>query len=330
MAYAHNPKGPLFARMGRILPKTDDPLGDDELRGMRMWFLPEEIIYLVERGTIDLRWPANEDDEDEEGLPMSLQACYAMFIGEETGRGEGLTFEKYHVYSGLKRAGYIVLRAEDWKNPDRQLTAEHYAPVPPRLWQPGLLSLAWIKDSFFGADKTESVRFGSDTLLPAGLYRDYAEIYRRLAVIQWHDPTTITAPELPLDAATDPNFRLTYDVWKPGNATFKKSDPGTPDFRIAVVNARETSVPSLQQISGLLDTMPYDPPKPDGQLYQKLKHGYKNVILAVVDQGVISYLRISDAGFGREKLYERKGKMPGGKRGGGGGRGGRGGRGRGR
>lgn len=57
-------------------------------------------------------------------------------------------------------------------------------------------------------------------------------------------------------------------------------------------------------------------------MYQKLKHGYRDVILAVVDQGVTSYLRIADAAFGREKLYERKGRAPGGKRGGrGGGRG---------
>jgi len=68
------------------------------------------------------------------------------------------------------------------------------------------------------------------------------------------------------------------------------------------------------------------------QVYQRLRHGYRNVILAVVDQGVVSYLRVADAGFGQERIYERFGKGGGGKRGGkGGGRGGRGrGRGRGR
>jgi tRNA-splicing endonuclease subunit Sen54 len=71
-----------------------------------------------------------------------------------------------------------------------------------------------------------------------------------------------------------------------------------------------------------MESVPYDPPKADAQLYQKLKHGYRNVILAVVDQGVISYIRLVDAGFGCEKLYERVGRPFGGKRGGrGGGRG---------
>jgi tRNA-splicing endonuclease subunit Sen54 len=37
--------------------------------------------------------------------------------------------------------------------------------------------------------------------------------------------------------------------------------------------------------------------------YMRLKHGYRNVILAVVDRGVISYLRLGDAGFGLERMY---------------------------
>ncbi|TKA82381.1 hypothetical protein B0A55_01426 [Friedmanniomyces simplex] len=234
MAYAYNPKGsPLFARMGQVFSKGEDPLGDDGLRGQRMWFLPEEVIYLVERGTVDLRWPATEDDEDERGLPMSLQAAYAMFLGEQQGLG---------------------------------------------------------------------------------------------ALIQWYDPTDTHVPTAPQSPSNDAEIRVTYDVWKPGSATFKKSDHGPPDFRIAVVDARETTAPSLQQLSSLLATLPYEPSKTDAQLYQKLKHGYKNVILAIVDQGVVSYLRISDAAFGREKLYERAGRGPGAKRGGRGGRG----RGRGR
>jgi len=56
----------------------------------------------------------------------------------------------------------------------------------------------------------------------------------------------------------------------------------------------------------LVDTQPYMPPKPEAQLYAKIRNGYKSVILAVVDQGVTSYLRLADAGFVREKLFERK------------------------
>ena len=62
-----------------------------------------------------------------------------------------------------------------------------------------------------------------------------------------------------------------------------------------------------------------------GKSYLRLRHGFRNCVLAVVDQGVVSYLRVGEVGFGMEKMYERVG----GKRGGKGGRGGRG-RGRGR
>lgn len=39
-------------------------------------------------------------------------------------------------------------------------------------------------------------------------------------------------------------------------------------------------------------------------MYMRLRHGYRNVILAIVDQGVVSYLRVGDAAFGKEKLFE--------------------------
>lgn len=99
----------------------------------RVWLLPEEALYLLERGSLDIRWPApaggrgyGEDaagsaDTDTErgqgenvedvdgGVPMSLQAAYACFLG----RG-GLTLERYIVYAGLRRGGYAVIRAPSW------------------------------------------------------------------------------------------------------------------------------------------------------------------------------------------------------------------------
>ncbi|KAK4963359.1 tRNA-splicing endonuclease subunit sen54 [Elasticomyces elasticus] len=327
MAYAYNPKGsPLFVRMGQVFTKGEDPIGEDGLRGQRMWFLPEEVIYLVERGTIDLRWPMTEDDEDGQGLPMSLQAAYAMFLGEHQALGGALTFERYSVFSGLKRAGYTVLRASSFAGPGPAPTPECYPQIPQRTWQAGLLSLAWLKTIFMSSHKEDDSISSPALPVPPGLYRNYVDIYRRLALIQWHDPTTSSAPATPASTAIDNDIRVTWEVWKPGSSTFKKSDHGPPDFRIAVIDARDTMVPSLQQLSSLLETEKYDPPKTEDQLYQKLKHGYKNVILAVVDQGVVSYLRIFDAAFGREKLYERTGRGAGAKRGGRGGRG----RGRGR
>lgn len=112
-------------------------------------------------------------------------------------------------------------------------------------------------------------------------------------------------------------FRVVFHVYKP-STPIKKSAWPAPEFRIAVVNTRkQTSIPTLAQIGALLESTPLDPPrgeKMDRLMYMRLRHGYRNVVLAVVDQGVTSFLRISDAAFGKEKLYEAKGVPTGPKR----------------
>lgn len=168
------------------------------------------------------------------------------------------------------------------------------------------------------------------------------DIYRHLYLIPFHDPSrtaritnsTITHPRLPratkdihgkstdeLDSNTV-LINCTFDVWKP-RSDFKKSAAGPPNFRIAVVDVRQQVLSVLEELDHLFRTVPPDPPSPSlgTQLHSKLKYGWKNVIVAVVDQGVISYLRIADAGFGKEKLYEKvvrgkKGNKPHGGRGG--------------
>jgi len=100
MAYSEDPKGPLFKSMGKVFPGKEDPLGPRTAGTNRLWLLPEEVLYLLERGTIDVRWPADEDDEDGLGLPMSLQGAYAAFIGMQSNAGGALTFERYSVYAG--------------------------------------------------------------------------------------------------------------------------------------------------------------------------------------------------------------------------------------
>jgi len=323
MGYAYNPRGPHFTKMGQVLSARDDPFGDDERRGQRMWLLPEEVIYLLERGTADVRWPATADDsktgegnQEAEGLPMSLQGAYAMFLGDEPSHQGALTFERYSVYSGLKRMGYTVHRAPTWDAQGPPLRDECFPPLPQR--KPWAVGLGGMWSWWTGLQTHERPNYDKQEegpLVEAGLYRSYPEIYRRLALVGYHDPTTQYKCFDVHEPSTDDNFRIAYHVWKPGSPTYRKSAPGVPDFRIAVVDARETCVPTLEQMGALLETAPYSPPDAKQQMYQKLKHGYKNVMLAIVDQGVVSYLRIADAGFGKERLYDRC-RGPGGKRGG--------------
>lgn len=81
---------------------------------------------------------------------------------------------------------------------------------------------------------------------------------------------------------------------------------------MAVINTRETPlIPTLAQMGALLESTPLDPPhgeKMQRTPYLRLRHGYRNVILAIVDQGVASFLRVADCAFGKEKFYETMNK----------------------
>ena len=81
-------------------------MGQADAKGMHL--LPEEALYLIERGNLDIRWPDNLG-EPYDGMPFSLQSAYTHFLGRLD-----LTLERYTVYAGLKRSGYIVQRSSDW------------------------------------------------------------------------------------------------------------------------------------------------------------------------------------------------------------------------
>jgi tRNA-splicing endonuclease subunit Sen54 len=80
MAYVEKVKSQHFQTLGTSRRGTE-------------WLLPEEALFLIERGTLDCRWPVKRESGDdtqykmEDGAPMSLQAAYAAFIGFECDAG---------------------------------------------------------------------------------------------------------------------------------------------------------------------------------------------------------------------------------------------------
>lgn len=71
-------------------------IGKADSRGV-LWLLPEETMYMVERGNLECWW--------EEGIPMSVQGVYASCLEAAGG------LERFQVYTYLKRSGYIIQRA---------------------------------------------------------------------------------------------------------------------------------------------------------------------------------------------------------------------------
>lgn len=138
--YVAIPKGQYFKTLGQA-----DRWG-------RIWLLPEEALYLLERGTLDIRWPrcavgdGDQDDIEDSGIPMSLQAAYACLAG----RG-GLTMERFSVFTGLRRLGYSVFRAPAWsEDDDDKISSDITGPTKPQ--GPGLVGiftrfLNWLRDA---------------------------------------------------------------------------------------------------------------------------------------------------------------------------------------
>lgn len=328
--------------LGRVVPgvKRNMPASG------RTWLLPEEALYLVERGTMELWWPDKnleelfppdvggegepeppksmltsiEDDEYTTGAPLSLQGAYAMLVGQPGEPGK-VPLARFQVYSTLKRAGYHVVPAPSSPPPPTAVMS-----ASTTLWQ-------WFASLI---PSRGPPAFGP--LVRPGLYRSYNAIYKQLSIIPRHKPSERAA------ATAEPSdpFRVHYHVWR-AEGSFRKGNPPPPDFRICVVDTRDTPFPTLEQMSALLESTPYDPPPAPpknssphnpGQMHRRLKHGYRNVLLAVVDHGITSFNRVCDAGFGEEALFggfDARLAAPAGKaggfKGGNGGRGGKGGRG---
>ncbi|KAK2024602.1 tRNA splicing endonuclease subunit [Colletotrichum zoysiae] len=342
-------KGSQAKSMGRVIRGLKAPrpaVG-------KLWLLPEEALFLVERGSLDLWWPFRElkdvlpppsegkaaeehvhdpeqteadpgedsDDEFETGVPLSLQAAYAFFIGLDGERGK-ITLPKYQVYAHLRRLGYYVQRAP----PDAADAAPEPQTAGKSLWQ-------WLVSLL---DRPAPTPPPYGPLVRPGLYRQYTHVYKQLELLARYRPS----PAAQEPAAPEDPYKVHWHVWKPSkHPKLRVTDLPPPDIRIAVADARDDAVPSLEEVAALLDSTPYDPPDPKttggpGRLYQRLRHGHRNVLIAVVDRGLVNFMRFGQAAFGEETLYERfdnRGGIRGGKRGGRGGRGrGGGGRGRGR
>ena len=94
-------RGIHFSNMGHSAPRPIEENGIQKVQ-KRLELLPEEAIYLIERGAlfcwkqIDLDIGQVPGLNDVNGSPMSVQQAYTEMIGRE-----GLTLEKFQVCSEM-------------------------------------------------------------------------------------------------------------------------------------------------------------------------------------------------------------------------------------
>lgn len=295
-------KGPHFTTIGK-----SDSSG-------KVWLLPEELVYLVERGSLECFF--------EQGAPMSLQAVYSVCIKQS---GD---LEKLQVYTYLKKLGFIVMRAPSYSSEYSCIYNSPYKVVPKKETFYNIFSLCLLNaQTNFYSIFFESLRTASKYYSPLKLYvpkpfkfilerpvyRDYSSIYDDLDIIPFHEPPHSNIIENPFTTPEpEAPYRVAFNVWKPSASTFKKSSPPQPDFRVAVISSRDNRVPTLQQTLSLLNSAPVTE---DGYSVTRkkeirirsqtweLKDGWRNVILAVIDAGVISFTKVTDPGFGGQRIY---------------------------
>ncbi|KAH6911511.1 tRNA-splicing endonuclease subunit sen54 N-term-domain-containing protein [Coprinopsis sp. MPI-PUGE-AT-0042] len=267
-------RGIHFASMGHSAPR---PVAAEEGTikiQKRLELLPEETIYLIERGSL-FCWKSIDTLaglQDERGLenvpgaPMTVQQAYAEMIGVED-----LTLEKYQVFTYLKRLGYVVTRTQppsDYyptpsstvataisNHPSSSILSRFRAlfalcgRLMQRILSPICASRDWwrpIQFSTFGkSDKSHAWIYKTLRFMPSG---------HSVPLVK-AEPKRVVEK---MPSKQSP-YTLFYNIYKP-STPFKKSAPGPPDFQMVVVNARTTPMPTLHELTALFDISPELPP----------------------------------------------------------------------
>lgn len=270
----------------------------------RTELLPEEALFLIERGTLDCRTPIKLKDSAEEVLiPLSLQHAFSLMLDRD-----GCTRERYQTYAYLKRLGYYVQRAEVTEelraasaaarrksretdgdtdaeiptpsdrihgkgivaDPDRPLKLvtlwDLLLYIPRRVTQlVGRLAaaiaqiirrLAVRATSTLRSKRTVGSGVHGRGLLGIGgsRWESYDAVFSRLQIIpSGHDNAIPVRKQLPDSSAS--RFQPYFYAWRPATQ-FRKTDPPLPEYRIAIVSARETSLPKLHEFATMFSAVP--------------------------------------------------------------------------
>ncbi|KAI0051423.1 hypothetical protein FA95DRAFT_1587186 [Auriscalpium vulgare] len=251
-------RGVHFTSMGHSIARPSKENQSKALK--RLELLPEETLYLMEKGALFCwQWMETfvEDDLNSttRGAPMSVQQAFAEMMGKED-----INLEKYHVYAYLRRLGYIVTRAKPPSAGHPAPSAHSHAPAP-------TVHSGYLR-SFFNALFSPFTRLLRRFFAPAFDWwrplahrrwlhhsMDYASVFTSLRFI----PAGHSRPLMPAEAklpTTPPSpYEVFYHVYKP-NTPFRKTAPPAPDFHIVVVDARKTPFPTIHELSDLYAELP--------------------------------------------------------------------------
>ena len=258
--------------MGHAVVRSEEENAKQKQKvAKRLELLPEEALYLVERGAM-FAWKAvaavhvdhQQGLEDMEGVPMTVQQAFTEMIGTED-----LTLEKYQVcilfqsqdswtypanqvYAYLKRLGYVVTRT---KPPSASYPCAAPFEIPlnssPSIWR-RVLNLASTFLSAFLNIFNRRFDWWKPIQRRNWLYHDlnYSEIIQSHSVpahselistasvfksLRFIPSGHSTPPRIQLPTSPSPSpYAIFYNLYKPATP-FKKTSPPSPDFSVVVV-----------------------------------------------------------------------------------------------
>ncbi|KAI6014815.1 tRNA-splicing endonuclease subunit sen54 N-term-domain-containing protein [Pisolithus microcarpus] len=281
-------RGVHFASMGHSVSRASETSGNTEPEsgknhktGTRLELLPEEAIYLIERGALfcyksipssSSRINLENVEEISPGAPMTVQQAYAEMIGRED-----MSLERYQVYAYLKRLGFVLRRAKPPTSalsvaPSRSLCLP--AERAPNIWQRIAASFSYL---FLKVLNVIGWAFHPSPwrpLLSRGI-KSNGDMFKALRIIRcgnsaalyryWglHEGATPISPTHSTVASSASPYSVFFHAYKP-STPFRKTAPPPPDFYLVIINARTTATPSLHELTALfegLPEMPLPPPR---------------------------------------------------------------------
>ncbi|KAI8880750.1 hypothetical protein K501DRAFT_286712 [Backusella circina FSU 941] len=218
----------------------------------------EEAAYLIARNALVVE---NTDFE---------RYCEMMYEAKDG----FINYDKYQVYAYLKRLGFIVMRAAKEEN----------IPSTQTLLRESIVDrvLHWLYS-----------RNKNGPLVWDYKCRHYKSVYSTLRIIPsttWYTPFTTN----PSSSLRFPSFD--FNVYKP-RPTWKKKNPGVPDYKIVVSNVQE-AIPTLQEQAHLFNQLSHT----DTNQYAVLRnmdtrHTPTFIMALAADSEGVLFLRMTGTGL---------------------------------
>ncbi|RUS22523.1 hypothetical protein BC937DRAFT_88617 [Endogone sp. FLAS-F59071] len=265
---------------------------------------PEEALFLVSRGALAAVLEEGEEEAYTTG-PLSFQQAWARMVGEDDDWTR-VRFERYQVYAYLKRLGYITIRSQLHTTiitlpSSSQALVYTRNQIIARFLSPLLWVLPWL---YYTLMPWQWKLWDLRSITKPGRYRSYATIFSRLQIIPSRTRSSIKPTTSLLATQFFPSqleYTIDFDVYKP-LPTWKKSDPGEPDYRVVVCSSR-TPPPTLPTLTRLFQTIRTDYLRrqsrrvPTANLQGGSAPTATMILFAVVDEGGgVAFVRVTDDG----------------------------------